>query len=268
MINIEEHQGLIAIFGIVIASILAYLGFRKYQKHGMGTDNSRNDNSPYIKAGGDITAGGSISVGNHKIINNNDQGLPEIHLHLSGNGTNLTGHIEKSSTTRLVVLYIKIDGIKTELDQEFTKLVPLNNLNYSKELFNKKQDKIKVEVQYRTLGGDLYSYIRNAQQVKRADGKFNISLIGSPTIKPIPKLSKEAIILVSEAKEANRSIYIINVDQIPNPWVRIGKENYLDKNNPRVAVSYNNALDDLITYGYVKHAGGIRYELTKKGWDS
>lgn len=117
--------------------------------------------------------------------------VPEFHLHLYGSGAKrkIEGHAEKKDSRTLVFESIKIDSVKTKIEKQFTRLLPLTDVNFSDSLFTTKQPEINVRVHYRTLDGKKYQLLHTMTQEKRADGLFNVSLIGSPYIKSITSTS-------------------------------------------------------------------------------
>ena len=62
MTNLNENQGIIAIIGIILASLLSVLGLRKRKRDNY--QKTQHLTSPHIQAGGSIKAGGNIFVGN------------------------------------------------------------------------------------------------------------------------------------------------------------------------------------------------------------
>lgn len=136
---LNENPGV----GIIIAAIailVTVIGwFIKKEKQ-----KNMNDNSSHIHAGGDIKSGGHIIVGNSNVIGSTN--LPEFHLQLSGSGAKqvIEGHIEKQGGPTLVAETIEINGQQTTLNQQFTKLFYLNNLNFPADLFTTKTQNINV----------------------------------------------------------------------------------------------------------------------------
>ncbi len=117
----------------------------------------------------------------------NFDGVPEFHLHLYGSGAKrrIEGHAEKKDSRTLVLESIEIGSTKTKIERQFTKLLPLTDVNYSDSLFTTKEPEINVRVNYRTLDGKKYQLSQTMTQEKRADGLFNVSLNGSPYIKSL-----------------------------------------------------------------------------------
>ncbi len=115
------------------------------------------------------------------------QKLPELHLQLYGSGAkkNFEGHVEKRDSSTLVIESIEIDGSSTTIGQQFTKILLLENLNYSVALFSEVISDISVKVIYRDLFGKSYELVQGMSQQKRADGLFNFSLVGAPLIKEV-----------------------------------------------------------------------------------
>lgn len=176
---LNENPGV----GVIIAAIavlVTVLGWfiKKKQK-------SIYKNSPHITAGGHISSGGNIVVGNSNVVEATS--IPEFHLHLYGAGSKrrIEGHVEKKDSRTLIVESVEIDGSLTTINQQFTKLTYLKNLNHSDLLFTTKRQNIVVRVIYRTLDGKRFEYLQEMSQEKRADDLFNVSLTGSPSIKRI-----------------------------------------------------------------------------------
>lgn len=175
----NENPGVGIILGIV-ATLIAIIGlFIKKEKYNI------HKNSPHIRAGGHIVSGGNINVGNFTHTITAD--IPEFHLQLYGTGSKRTieGHAEKQDSRTLVIEYVTIDGLKTDLNLNFTKLTYLKNLNFPQSLFLEKKGNIEVNVIYKTLNGERYKLSQSMIQTNRADGLFNIGLTGSPSIKEL-----------------------------------------------------------------------------------
>lgn len=180
---INDNQGVIAIVAIgisIVGGIITMIFKRDTLFH----------NSATIKAGRDISAGGDITVGHHNtkqtFVQNEE--IPEFHLHLSGSGATkvIEGHAEKKSDKTLVLESIEIKGAETKLGLQFTKLTYLKNLNFPDALFTTREpQEIKVTVIYKTLDGMRYELNQEMKQMDRADGLFNLSLVGSPSIKKL-----------------------------------------------------------------------------------
>lgn len=177
---LNENQG-IGIIIAVIAILVTVVGWfiKKERQKNM------YKNSPHIKAGGDIKSGGHIIVGNSNVVGSVN--LPEFHLHLYGSGAKreIEGHIEKQGGPMLVAETIEIDGLETILNQQFTKLFYLKNLNFPSDLFTTKKQNINVKVVYRTLDGRKFEYSQEMSQEGRADNLFNVSLMGTPSIRKL-----------------------------------------------------------------------------------
>ena len=84
---LNENPG-VGIVIAVIAVLITVIGWfiKKRQK-------SVYKNSPHITAGGDISSGENIVVGNSNVVGT--EGIPEFHLHLYGAGSKrkIEGHI-------------------------------------------------------------------------------------------------------------------------------------------------------------------------------
>jgi len=101
---LNENQGIIAIIAIVVTAFISIWIYKKQSTAPRDKSVHHNQSSPFIKAGGDISAGRDIAVGNHKTrIQNPLQSIPETHLQLNGNATrSLEGHIEKKSDKNIL----------------------------------------------------------------------------------------------------------------------------------------------------------------------
>jgi len=117
------------------------------------------------------------------IIQKNDS-IPKIHLHLYGSGAKrrVEGHVEKKDDKTLILESIEIDQIKTKVERQFTRLLPLTDINFSNSLFTTKKPKIEVRIIYRTLDGKKYRLTQAMTQTSRTDGFLNISLVGVPKV--------------------------------------------------------------------------------------
>ena len=228
---LNENPGV----GIIIAAIavlVTIVGWfiKKKQK-------SVHKNFPHTTVGGNVSSGRDIIVGNSTIINSNGRkdDIPEFHLHLYGAGSKrkIEGHIEKKDSRTLVVESVQINGVVNDVNRQFTRLLPLKNLNHSDELFTTKTQGIKVKVIYKTLNGDRFEYSQKMTQGSRADGLFNVSLEGAPLIKTIGNAEVENTLsqLDKELKKANSvtglaSIRIPRIESIYKNWVDKNKEIY------------------------------------------
>lgn len=193
---LNDNQGIIAVAAIVIGAFVALWIYKRQSKQLIGDRIQGNNASPFIKAGGNINAGGNISIGNHQTtIHGVRQSIPEFHLQLYGNGAKLSfdGHAEKKTDITLVIEFIEINGVRTYINRQFTKLTHLNGLNHDPSLFQAVTPSISIKVRYRTLTGETFDYIVDAEQQSRADGKFNITIVHAPSIKPVTVLSKEEL---------------------------------------------------------------------------
>lgn len=267
---LNSNQGIVAVVAIVISVLVAVWIYKKQSKQPNGDRINDNKSSPFIKAGGSISAGGNISVGNHQtVVHGAHQPIPEFHLQLYGNGTKLSfdGHVEKKTDITLVIEFIEINGIKTDINRPFTKLTHLNDLNHDPALFKLKAPSISIKARYRTLAGEKFDYIVDAEQEPRVAGGFNIKIINSPTIKLVTILAKEELELVEEARKNDGQIYHMSVAQIPGGWIRVGKIDFHFEDNFNRTQSYIKALQKLVKLGYVEHQSGILYILSANSVD-
>ncbi len=161
--------------------------------------------------------------------------VPEFHLHLYGSGSvsKIEGHVEKKDNRILIVESIQINDTVNNINRQFTKLLLLKGLNFPSNLFTKRKQDINVKVLYRTLNGDRFEYSQKMIQENRADGLFNVSLDGIPSIKKIGNLEVEkALSHLEEAlKKANSvtglaSIRIPRIEATYKNWIGKNKEIY------------------------------------------
>jgi len=103
--------------------------------------------------------------------------IPEVFLQIDGKGANntFTGHVSGKSGQMLVAESIEIMGEKTVLDQQFSKLFFLENLNFPADVFIEKVDSVPVKLTYRTLDGQRFEYIIEGTQQPMAIGKYNVN---------------------------------------------------------------------------------------------
>jgi hypothetical protein len=76
---------------------------------------------------------------------------------------------------------------------------------------------------------------------------------------------QEAELLAAAAQDGKLNRFE-RLAQMATGWVRVGRKNFVDKVDPAVAVEYIEALESLVTKGYVKYEGGILYVLTGSGF--
>lgn len=127
---------------------------------------------------------GILSKTNQQVVIHPPNEVPEFHLHLSGSGAKrkIEGHIEKKDSKTLIVENIEIDGSITPIEKQFTKLLPLRDINAPESLFKIPKSDIQVKVVYKTLSGKRYGFTQKMKQSKRTDDFLNVSLSGSPRI--------------------------------------------------------------------------------------
>jgi hypothetical protein len=75
---------------------------------------------------------------------------------------------------------------------------------------------------------------------------------------------QEIDLLMAAAKDGK--LYLFEVDQIPTGWIRAGNNDFINLSDPAFAAEYIEALETLITKGYVKYNGGSLYILTGSGF--
>ena len=75
--------------------------------------------------------------------------------------------------------------------------------------------------------------------------------------------------LLVAATGAGGDVYILTTDQT-GPFVMAGNSSYVDPQDPSIAATYRNALQNLISAGYVRqeNASAMHFTLTDNGWQS
>ncbi len=233
---LNENPG-VEIIIAAVAVLVAIVGWfmKKRQK-------SVYKNSPHITAGGNVSSGRDIIVGNSTIINSSGRkdDIPEFHLHLYGAGSKrkVEGHIEKKDSRTLVIESVQINDVVNDINRQFTKLLPLKNLNHPDGLFTAKKKDIKVKVIYKTLNGDRFEYSQKMIQGNRADGLFNVSLEGAPLIKTIGNAEVENALsqLDKKLKKANS---VTGLASIRIPRIESTYKNWVDKNKEVYSIIQN-----------------------------
>lgn len=177
---------------------------------------------------------------NYEIQQNID--VPEFSLHLYGAGSKrkIEGHIEKNDNRTLVIESIRINNDVTDLNRQFTKLLMLKNINHTDKLFTARKENIEVEIVYKTLTGDRFTYSQGLIQTDRDDGLFNVSLQGYPSISSLidEGVDRALYQLEKELKKANRvtglaSIRMPRIERIYKKWVNDNQEVYFNIQNSR-----------------------------------
>lgn len=79
------------------------------------------------------------------------------------------------------------------------------------------------------------------------------------------QLSEEGEQLLSAANNNDGDLYLIRTEQ-KGHWVRVGGQNFVSPNDPAYAASYLEALQNLVTRGYVTHVERQLYKLTGSGF--
>ena len=102
---------------------------------------------------------------------------PEIFVQLDGSPAknNFGGHISNRSSQMLVAEAIDIAGVETKLNQQFSKLCPLENPGFPPSVFTDPVDSVPVKVTYRTLDGNKYMLTMSGKQYPMAVGGFSVS---------------------------------------------------------------------------------------------
>lgn len=110
---------------------------------------------------------------------NQNEDIPEIEVWLPGNGAKETfeGYIQNHSGQSLILEYVEVNGVKTEFNQQFRKLIYIRDkqISYPNDVFVKNIGKVKLVTRYRTLSGKIYEHRQTGSQTNGPDKKFNIS---------------------------------------------------------------------------------------------
>ncbi|PLX25940.1 hypothetical protein C0580_01085 [Candidatus Parcubacteria bacterium] len=193
------------ILTVVVIIIGWFTGFLKFIFNRL----FRKD-SPYIKAGGNISAGGDITVGNKKIQqtikgNSNQQAGRDIINHLPQKNKPIldldrnmvvsggpTGNcirfeiVNIGDSTAIDIKYYfsynynEIDR-STEIYVASNKLIPKEKTHTIEfqyrddDIFKKEVKNLKINFKYKDTENKIYHSGRNLTQEKRADGNFNIN---------------------------------------------------------------------------------------------
>lgn len=78
-------------------------------------------------------------------------------------------------------------------------------------------------------------------------------------------LGPEAKELLLAAAKSEGVIYRIETQQLP-AFVRVGRRNFVDPDDPSVAAVYSTALSHLCMLEHAEFRGEALYELTGTGW--
>lgn len=120
--------------------------------------------------------------GNNNVVNQRSLVIPEVQVNLYGNGAKETfeGDFTNKSSQSVVLKFIKINGIKTELNQSLNKLTFIrdNQIQYPEGIFKRRQN-ISLKLRLEDIKGNTYEVNQIGNQESRKDGKFNI-IFGLP----------------------------------------------------------------------------------------
>ncbi len=75
----------------------------------------------------------------------------------------------------------------------------------------------------------------------------------------------EKELLIAAAQKG--TFLILDVNEIPGPWVRVGTKDFLDTGDPAFAARYLEAFRNLCERGYIVHEGGHQFMLTGTGFE-
>jgi hypothetical protein len=101
------------------------------------------------------------------------------------------------------------------------------------------------------------------ERCKQWDPSYTSEPIGEPKSNLGPA-EKEILLAARDAKDGGIHILATQHDT----WVRAGRANYVDKQDPAIAVAYREALQGLVSGGYVSSENSEQtyYTMTSKGW--
>lgn len=104
---------------------------------------------------------------------------------------------------------------------------------------------------------------RNRDKITDPDYVYSRKTISRLLMEELDEI--EAEILAEAYSEGSLLIHVISADQIPGEWIRIGKKNFIRKDSPEFHLRYREALDCLVTKGYVVLRSANLYHLTGNG---
>ncbi len=102
---------------------------------------------------------------------------PEITLVINAQANNNRFDVQfvNKSNQTLVAEGISINGVETPLNQQFTKLYKVEQVNSPKDIFDKATEDVTIVVRYATLDGEHFELIQpGMQEVRVGDGRYNV----------------------------------------------------------------------------------------------
>ncbi len=271
---LNQNQGVLAVIAIgitVIGGVIAWL-VKKDKRSPIHT------NSPYIKAGHSISAGGDIIVGGSKthIINEH---LPTVVIK-PDSFTHNTGSFdlifENTGQSTAIIQKLIIGGGDVNID-EFS-LSPqqkaTKHLNVSGfKILEQKLDTPNFELIYKDFStSKKYKTVGNINQESRADGKYNLGKLTDQQFIPLqtqdPLTKGEIEILEAMQDEMKRdnegNAYLLSVDRLPS-FVKVGNNVFGKEDNPMQMKEYADCLRNLEQKGLVERKNEKRFVLTLEG---
>lgn len=271
---LNQNQGVIAVIAIgvpVIGGTIAWL-FKRNK------DSNIHTNSPYVKAGHSITAGGDIIVGGSK-TNIANESLPTVVIKPDG-FTHNSGRYDlifenSGSATAIVQKLVlgkdeaNIDEFSLSPQQKITKHLNVSGF----KILDQKLDTPNFELVYKDFStGKKYKTVGTISQNSRADGKFNLGKLKDLQFVPLQALdqpeNEELEILKFMQNEMKRdnegNAYLMKVDRLPY-FVKVGKKVFGKEENPVEMKKYGECLLNLEQKGFVERKSDKRFVLTVKG---
>lgn len=271
---LNQNQGVLAVIAIGVAIIggATTLMFKKDK------NSNTHKNSPYVKAGHSITAGGDIIVGGSK-TNIANESLPTVVIKPDG-FTHNSGRYDlifenSGSATAIVQKLVlgkdeaNIDEFSLSPQQKITKHLNVSGF----KILDQKLDTPNFELVYKDFStGKKYKTVGTISQNSRADGKFNLGKLKDLQFVPLQALdqpeNEELEILKSMQNEMKRdnegNAYLMKVDRLPS-FVKVGNKVFGKEENPMEMKKYGESLLALEQKGLVERKSDKRFVLTVKG---
>jgi len=275
LIDILNHnQGVLAAIAIGLTVIGGAIAWMFKKDKGSPT----HTNSPYIKAGHGISAGGDIIVGGSKTHLVNEH-LPSVVIK-PDSFTHNTGRFdlifENTGQSTAIVQKLIIGGDDTRIDefslspqQKITKHLDVSGF----KILEQKLDTPNFELIYKDFSTNKkYKTVGNINQESRADGKYNLGkltdqqFISLQTRDPLTKCEIEILeAMQDEMKRDNEgNAYLLSVDRLPS-FVKIGNKVFGKEDNPIQMKEYADYLLNLVQKGLVERKNEKRFVLTLEG---
>jgi len=243
-----------------------------------GKNVSTDQNSPYIKAGHNITAGGDIIVGGYKTSIANEK-KPVVTIKMDG-FTYTRGQLdllfENTGDSSAVIKSLKIAGDEVSIE-EFSlspqqKIAKHANVTGFKVL-NEKIDNPKIQLIYKDfITGKKYKTVGLITQESRADGKYNLGKLTDQQLLPFQsnnQLEKKEIEILQAMRAVMKrdnegNAYLLSTDQTPN-FIKVGDRTFIKEGDPLIAREYEECIRSLLHKGFVEQKSRKRFVLTTKG---